>query len=39
MRFYFRFTFKEFVDRYRFLIAGVGPSHKVTPPSLQVKLF
>ena len=24
-----RFTFKDFVDRYRFLVSGIGPSHKV----------
>lgn len=24
-----RHTFMEFVDRYRFLIAGIGPAHKV----------
>lgn len=25
-----RHTFLEFVERYRFLISGVGPAHKVT---------
>ena len=32
---YSRFTFQEFVERYRFLVSGVGPSHKVTPPLSQ----
>ena len=24
-----RFTFKDFVDRFRFLVSGIGPAHKV----------
>ena len=26
---FFRFTFKDFVDRFRFLVSGIGPAHKV----------
>ena len=29
LAFSFRFTFKEFVDRYRFLVSGLPPSHKI----------
>jgi len=28
-----RHSFKEFVERYRFLIPGIPPSHKVTAES------
>ena len=28
-KFFCRFTFKDFVDRFRFLVSGIGPAHKV----------
>ncbi|KAG1715049.1 Myosin-VIIa [Nymphon striatum] len=33
-----RHTFKEFVDRYRFLISGIGPAHKIDCRSATSKL-
>ena len=33
-----RHTFREFVERYRFLISGVPPAHKVREMKMEVLL-
>lgn len=33
-----RHTFKEFVERYRFLIPGVGPAHKTDCKAACIKI-